>query len=104
MIFCLPPVNSKTGVMLIIDFTEKTIEMRIVKRTDIIDYFIKTGGKELADGKIAGDNWEAEIGKESPVKLGSFKISAVKVTFRCKKEFFEKMYNKFCLAFLRAGG
>lgn len=86
------------------DFIEKTFEMRAVKRSEIIGYFIKIGGIETENGIIAGEGWETEVGPESPVPLGPYTITAVNVVFRCKKELFDRMYYKFCLEFFHAGG
>lgn len=86
------------------DFIEKAFEMRAVKRNDIIDYFIKIGGKETENGIIADEDWETEVGPEFRAPLGPYSITAVNVVFRCKKELFDRMYYKFCLEFFHAGG
>lgn len=86
------------------NMVEKSMDMRAVKRTELIEYFIKIGGKEMKNGKIAGNVWEAEIGQDCFVPLGSFLIPQVRVVFRCREDLFDRMYSKFCMQFFRAGG
>lgn len=86
------------------EFTEKNFEMRAVKREEIVNYFIKIGGNEKEDGTITGEGWETEIGRETPVFLGSFMLPEIKITIRVKKEMFDKFYADFKLVFFHAGG
>lgn len=86
------------------EYVEKIIEMRAIKRKEIIDYFLKINGEELADGRIMGDGWEAEVSQETQVSIGSYKTAAVIVTLRSRKEILNQMYSKFSLEFFRAGG
>lgn len=86
------------------EFMEKTMEMRAVKRDEIMAYFLNLNGKDEGQGRIHGEDWEVEVGEEKPVKLGSFTIPAIIIVFRCKKELFDPMYSSFQLKFFRAGG
>lgn len=86
------------------NMVEKAMEMRAVKRADLIGYFIKINGKETENGRIAGDGWEVEIGQDCIVPLGSFLIPEVRVVIRCREDLFDRMYEKFRMEFFRAGG
>jgi len=86
------------------EFIEKNIEMRAIKRKEIIDYFHKINGNEMENGRLAGDGWEAVVGEETQVSIGAYKTTAVIVTLRCRKEIFDSMYSKFSMEFFRAGG
>ena len=86
------------------EFTEKSFEMRAIKREDIVNYFKKIGGNEKGDGMLAGEGWETEIGRETPVFLGSFILPEIKITIRARKEIFDKFYTDFNMVFLHAGG
>lgn len=83
---------------------EKVIEMRTIPRNEIVDYFTGIGGTDMGNGRIKGQNWEVEVGREKPVALGPFSISSVIVILRCEKELFDRMYAEFCSRFLRGGG
>lgn len=86
------------------EFTEKSFEMRAVRREEIINYFIKIGGNEKEDGTFAGEGWETEIGQETTVYLGSFILPEIKITIRARKDLFDKLYSDFNMVFLHAGG
>lgn len=86
------------------DFIEKIVEMRAIKREEIVSYFTNINGVDAGNGKILGQGWEAEVGQEKSVALGSFAISSIIVVLRCKKELFQQMYSEFSLKFFRAGG
>lgn len=86
------------------NMVEKAMDMRAVKRAELIEYFIKIGGEKTKNGKIAGSGWEAEVGQDCFVPLGSFLIPEVRVVFRCREDLFDRMHSKFCMNFFRAGG
>ncbi len=83
---------------------EKTMEMRGMKRKEIVDYFISIGGNDTMQGSLIGRGWEVEIGQEKAAKLGSFEIPSTNVKFQCEEELFENMIYAFRLRFLKAGG
>ncbi|MCX7709045.1 MAG: hypothetical protein N2484_04280 [Clostridia bacterium] len=83
---------------------QKTLEMRGMPRTDLINYFISLHGKNIGSGKIAGENWEVEVREERLVAIGSLNIPSTIVIFRCDEEFMEPMISAFRLKFLSAGG
>lgn len=86
------------------EFLEKCLEMRGMKRVEIVNYFISIGGKVISDVKFLGQGWQVEIEKEKVVTLGSLKIPATIVTLRCRKDISEKILAAFRLRFLSAGG
>ena len=86
------------------EFTEENLEMRGMKRIDIVNYFISIGGKVIDDEKLIGQGWEVEISKEKLIKIGSLKIPATIVKLRCRKDISEQMLVDFRLRFLSAGG
>lgn len=80
------------------------LEMRGMKRIELVNYFISIGGKVIDDEKFTSQGWQAEIAKEKLVILGSLKIPATIVILRCRKDISEKMLTAFRLRFLSAGG
>jgi len=85
-------------------FIEKILEMRGMKRVELVNYFISIGGKAISDENFFGQGWEVEISKEKIVTLGSLKIPATIVVFRCKEDLFDEIIVAFRLKFLSAGG
>jgi hypothetical protein len=84
--------------------SEKTLEMRGIRRAEIIDYFISIDGEEVSDEKFIVREAEVEVSKECYVSIGSFKLPATKVTFRGNRDLIERLILAFNLKFLRAGG
>jgi hypothetical protein len=87
-----------------LEYVEKILEMRGMKRIEIVNYFISIGGKDMGGGKYAGQEWQVEIAKENLVTLGSLKFPATIVTLRCRKDLSQQMIYAFRLRFLSAGG
>jgi hypothetical protein len=86
------------------EFIEKSLEMRGMKRIEIVNYFISIGGKLISGEKFIGQGWQVEIEKEKVVTLGSLKIPATIVILRCRKDISEQILAAFRLRFLSAGG
>jgi hypothetical protein len=86
------------------EFLEKNLEMRGMKRIEIVNYFISIGGKVMSAEKLLGQGWQVEIAKEKLVTLGSLKIPATIVILRCRKDMSEQLLAAFRLRFLSAGG
>ena len=86
------------------EVVEKKVEMRGMKRIEIVTYFISVGGKNIEGNKFIGKDWEVEIEPEKTIKLGSLEIPATIVIFRCEKESLDKIMDAFRLRFLSAGG
>jgi hypothetical protein len=82
----------------------KTMEMRGMRRSDIVEYFIGIGGDQTDAVKISGPDWEVTVSEESVARLGSIGIPATNVTFIGEPEFIELMIAEFRLKFLSAGG
>jgi hypothetical protein len=87
-----------------LEYVKKTLEMRGMKRIEIVNYFISIGGKAVDGEKFTSQGWQAEISNEKLVVLGSLKIPATIVILRCRKEISEQMLTAFRLKFLTAGG
>jgi len=85
-------------------FIEKILEMRGMKRVELVNYFISIGGKAISDENFFGHGWEVDISKEKTITLGSLKIPATIVVFRCKEDLVDGMMVAFRLRFLSAGG
>lgn len=86
------------------EFVEKSLEMRGMKRIEIVNYFISIGGKIISDEKFLGQGWQVEIEKEKVVTLGALKIPATVVMLRCRKDIADQVLAAFRLRFLSAGG
>lgn len=86
------------------DFIEKTLKMRAIRRDEIIDYFIGINGEDMGHGSIRGPYWIVEVSQEKLVALGAFMIPEISVVLRCQKEHFVEFYTGFFSKFLRAGG
>jgi hypothetical protein len=87
-----------------LELVEKKLEMRGMKRIELVNYFISIGGKDMGGGKYAGQGWRAEISNEKLVTLGSLKIPATIIMLRCREDLSEQMLYAFRLRFLSAGG
>lgn len=85
-------------------FVEKQLEMRGMKRIEIVNYFISIGGKVIGGENFIGQGWEVEITQEKTIILGSLKIPATNVILRCRTDLIEQMLVAFRLRFLSAGG
>lgn len=86
------------------EFLEEILEMRGMKRIEIVNYFLSIGGKVMGEEKFIGQGWEVQVNQEELVSIGSLKIPATIVTLRCRKDLIEKMLGDFRLRFLSAGG
>lgn len=86
------------------EFVEKQLEMRGMKRIEIVNYFIDIGGQGISDEKFIGQGWEVEVSQEKTIILGSLKIPATIVILQCRKDLIEPMIVAFRLKFLSAGG
>lgn len=83
---------------------EKVMEMRGIRRQEIVDYFIEIGGDDEGQGSFTGHGWQVEVGQENMVRLGSLEIPSTVVRLQCEEELFENMVYEFRLRFLKAGG
>jgi len=85
-------------------FIEKELEMRGMRRIEIVNYFISLGGKSISPENFIGNGWEVAISKEKIIALGSLMIPATIVIFRCREELIDGIMVAFRLRFLSAGG
>jgi len=86
------------------DFLEKELEMRGMKRREIVNYFSTLTGKVIGDDLFVGKGWEVYISQEKLLAIGSLNIPSTIVKFRCTKGIMDKMIGDFRLKFLTAGG
>lgn len=83
---------------------EMILEMRGMRRQEIIDYFTCLNDIELSLSTFIGEHYQIEVSEESFVSLGSIKIPSTIVKFMGEKEFLEQVIYSFRLRFLTAGG
>ena len=83
---------------------EHSLEMRGMPHTDLEEYFLTIGGRQLKRGNYKGPNWEVLLSETWTCTLGSLQIPATQVTFRIKEEDWPEMLKAFRLRFLSAGG
>ncbi len=83
---------------------EKRLEMRGMRRSEIINYFTALYEKNISKGKFIGQNWQVEINKEKFITIGSLNIPTTIVIFRGSKEDLGPVISAFRMKFLSAGG
>ena len=83
---------------------EHSLEMRGMPHSDLEDYFLGIGGKQIGQGLYLGPNWEVRLSAEWTCTLGSIKIPATQVTFRVDEEDWLEIVKAFRFRFLSAGG
>lgn len=86
------------------EFFEKSLEMRGMKRIELVKYFVSIGGEGVDDEKFIGQGWKVCLSQEKIITLGSLKIPATIVKLQCRKDLSEQMLADFRLRFLSAGG
>lgn len=83
---------------------EVKMEMRGMRRQEILDYFIGKHELTCYISTFKGEHWMVEIGDEVFVYIGKLRIPSTIVKFTGEKEFLEKAIYHFRLQFLSAGG
>jgi hypothetical protein len=83
---------------------EKFLEMRGMRRQELVDYFISIGGESKDSVIFKGEDWSVEIKPETRVTFGAISIPATILVFHSSEETLEKLIYKFRLRFLSAGG
>ncbi|MGV8980084.1 hypothetical protein [Clostridium sp.] len=86
------------------EFIERNLEMRGMRRIEIVNYFISIGGEIIGGGNFIGNGWKVDISKEKTITLGSLKIPATIVVLSCREDLLDGMIADFRLRFLSAGG
>lgn len=81
-----------------------TLEMRGMKRKEIMAYFLSIDEKYLEPDQFIGEGWNAKVNEEKDVRLGSINIPSTVVEFSGNKEQLEQVIADFRLKFLTAGG
>lgn len=83
---------------------EKLLEMRGMKRQEIMDYFRSLG---LLDDNLSifrAKDWSVQVSEESIISIGSLRIPSTTVQFFGKEKCLEEVMYRFRLRFLTAGG
>ncbi len=75
---------------------EKVLEMRGMRRQEIMDYFMSLKG--------IGEDFQVEVSEESLVSMGSLAIPTTVVIFKGDKDQLEEAIYNFRIRFLTAGG
>lgn len=84
---------------------EQKLEMRGMRRSEILNYFIHIGAQEVGKGVFKGLEWTVEVGSEAFVSLGRLEIPATVVVFKSLEiSVLDKAVSAFRLRFLSAGG
>jgi hypothetical protein len=83
---------------------ENTLEMRGMRRREIINYFDSINGENTGFGKFTWQDCKVEVSEESIITIGTLEIPSTKVLFYGEKERIEQMIIAFRLKFLCAGG
>ena len=83
---------------------KEVLEMRGMKRKEIIDYFLSIEGITHNDSTFYGENYKIIVDDESNAVIGSLSIPSTIVTFIGREECLEKVIYRFRLKFLKAGG
>lgn len=86
------------------EFIEKKLEMRGMKRIELVNYFISIGGEFRGGENLIGNGWEVDISKEKTITLGSLRIPATILVLSCREDLLDGMIADFRLRFLSAGG
>lgn len=86
------------------EFIKKNLEMRGMKRIEIVNYFVSIGGETISHENFIGIGWEVDISQEKTIQLGSLRIPATIVILRCREDLVDEMIFAFRLKFLSAGG
>lgn len=83
---------------------EKLLEMRGMRRQEIIDYFSRLPELECHMSIFRAVDWTVEVGEEVLVTLGKIKIPSTTVKFTGRKDSLEQAIYRLRLRFLSAGG
>jgi hypothetical protein len=83
---------------------EKSIEMRGMRRQELVDYFTSIGGESMDAVTYKGEGWSVKIKPEIMMAFGAISIPSTILIFRTSEETLQKLIYKFRLRFLSAGG
>lgn len=72
-------------------------------RDEFIQYF-REKGREVEEGKFAGEGWEVSVGQEFKRSVGAFPFIAVKLMIHVAEEISDQFLEDLRRSFLRGGG
>ncbi len=86
------------------ELIKKVMEMRGMRRQEIVDYFKSLDNTVYEKDSFCGDGWRVEIGEEIIIGMRVFQVPSTTLIFSGDKEILDKIIYKFRLRFLTAGG
>lgn len=82
----------------------KTLRIGEITRKELVDYFLKIGGKTEDEETFKGPYWEVIVGFQEWTKFGSLNIKHILITFNIDENKLDDFIAAFNLNFLRCGG
>lgn len=83
---------------------EKILEMRGMRRQEIIDYFMSLKDIKYNLSTFHGEHFQVVVSEESFFSIGSLSLPSTFVKFNGEKDHLEQVIYHFRLKFLTAGG
>ena len=83
---------------------EYSLEMRGMAHSELEEYFLAIGGKQVVKGLYLCQNWEVNLSDSWTCTLGSLQFPATQVRFRVEEEDWPEIVKDFRFRFLSAGG
>ena len=80
------------------------LNMGEINPKELVEYFLKIGGKSSDNKMFKGPFWEVVVGPETWTKYSSITIQHVLITFKIEEDKFDDFMAAFRLNFLRCGG
>lgn len=82
----------------------QTLEMRGMKRSAIIDYFVSLGGDRLDEHNFDYGDWSVHISDQVMIKYRVIEIPSTKITFTGHSSVLPSTIHSLRMQFLSAGG
>lgn len=83
---------------------EKVLEMRGMRRREIVDYFMGLNDLANKESTFSGEHFQVEISEETFFSIGSLTFHSTVVKFIGEKAQLDQAIYNFQLRFLTAGG
>ncbi len=82
----------------------QTLEMRGMKRSAIVDYFISLGGNRLDEHNFDYGDWSVHIANQGMIKYRVIEVPSTKITFTGHSSALPPAIHNLRMQFLSAGG
>ena len=82
----------------------QTLEMRGMKRSAIVDYFISLDGNKLDEHNFEFGNWSVHIADQEMIKFRVIEVPSTKITFTGHSSALPCAIHDLRMQFLSAGG